>query len=130
MNNRRDFLKYFGIGASIIPVVNGMPNPEAEAKLIAVPQVELPPSPQLLSRDLRSIINGLGPHQLLVILRTPEGERFTFEASTFVTQSKISMLDVTSLSSSVKELIPNPLDEVVWEMKGVLVGSGRTMSHR
>lgn len=39
--NRRQLLQFFGIGATITPVVGGAPLVEAAAKLLAVPNVEL-----------------------------------------------------------------------------------------
>lgn len=37
--NRRELLRYFGIGATITPILNGMPRVEAVATLLAVPEV-------------------------------------------------------------------------------------------
>ena len=37
--NRRDLLKFFGIGATITPVANGAPIVEAAAKLLTVPEI-------------------------------------------------------------------------------------------
>lgn len=40
--NRRDVLKLFGVGAAVVPIVNGLPARDAEAKLIEVPKLEIP----------------------------------------------------------------------------------------
>jgi hypothetical protein len=37
---RRDLLKYFGIGATITPVIGGQPLIEAASKLLAIPQLD------------------------------------------------------------------------------------------
>jgi hypothetical protein len=39
--SRRDLLKFFGVGATVIPVIGGAPEPDAAARLIEVPKVEL-----------------------------------------------------------------------------------------
>lgn len=39
--NRRDILKYFGIGATIVPFVEGKPMVETIAKVIEEPKVEI-----------------------------------------------------------------------------------------
>lgn len=38
--NRRSFLKFFGIGATIAPIVNGLVVPSAEAKIIEPPKAQ------------------------------------------------------------------------------------------
>lgn len=39
MNSRRDLLKHFGIGAIIAPVIGGVVEPAAAAKLISIPDI-------------------------------------------------------------------------------------------
>lgn len=51
--NRRDLLKYFGIGTVIIPVIGGTPETEKPATLIEVPKVEIAEAlPAVTGEDL------------------------------------------------------------------------------
>ena len=38
---RRDLLQLFGVGAAVVPIIGGLPVPEAQASLIEVPKVKL-----------------------------------------------------------------------------------------
>src|SRR5262245_12179724 len=39
--NRRDILKLFGIGATVVPVLEGIPKVESPAKLVEVPKLDI-----------------------------------------------------------------------------------------
>ena len=38
--NRRDIFKLFGVGAMVVPVINGMPHEEARSLIVEPPRVE------------------------------------------------------------------------------------------
>lgn len=83
---RRDLLKLFGIGASIAPIVNGMPRIEAAANLIELPKVE-PVS--LESAMPNGAINDfLNSHarecDIRVSIRAASGTVYHFKGATFV----------------------------------------------
>ena len=45
--NRRDLLKWFGAGAVAVPIIGGMPKPEAAAVIVHAPVIEVPPPPKI-----------------------------------------------------------------------------------
>ncbi len=49
MNNRRDFMKFFGVGAVVAPVIGGLAsNIGAQAKILVPPTVEIIAPPKLV----------------------------------------------------------------------------------
>ena len=56
--NRRDLLKYFGIGSTIVPVLGGVPKIEAPARLISEPEIE---PVKLVEAGLPPLAFGLDP---------------------------------------------------------------------
>lgn len=81
---RRSFAQMFGIGASVVPLIGGIPEVAAEAKLIAVPQVE--PVSLHTSSDMHAMANevlGGANASITVDIRTKKGERFRFTADSF-----------------------------------------------
>ena len=117
--NRRDLLKYFGIGASVIPIVGGMPVPGAEAKLIAVPRVE----PVALAENhpandqLWKLLESKS--EMLCYFRTPDGHTWTFEASAFVMRLETKWSDLAGFGRYYPSALPDR-SECVWRLEGVL----------
>lgn len=89
MSDRRSFLKAFGIGTVIVPVIGGIPEAGVRATLIEVPKVEIV-SPAALSGEsdlIHLMRNGLA--DLHVWMRTKDGKAFHIEVETLVTDMEI-----------------------------------------
>src|SRR5215510_4263754 len=78
MTDRRGFLKLFGAGAMVAPVVAGMAtNTGAMARLIEEPKVEIIPPPELVVADHISDMQG---DDIVVFCRHVVGRLFVLEA--------------------------------------------------
>jgi len=97
--NRRELLKRFGVGTAIVPLVGGVPELQAEAKLIEEPKVEL--AKTLTSITTEANINGArygpGRHAITVHIKPEVGPGIRFSATAFVTESSIEYLTFTGL---------------------------------
>lgn len=75
--DRRSFLKFFGVGATIAPVVGGLVNHEAQATLIEQPHVKILEPPHI---EAVSALDG--EYDARVILRSRSyGKTFQFECA-------------------------------------------------
>lgn len=119
MLDRRSFLQYFGIGASVIPIIGGMPQPQIEAKLIEEPKVEIKQAKALTVQDVFDR-RALGKHNILVVFTDEHGRTATFSAKTFVTETKIDYVKLYGQYQHSRELAPASR-ELKWEIHGVLV---------
>lgn len=87
--SRRDILKFFGAGATILPVVAGMAVPEASAKLIHTPEVDIIPGGPTVNMEfseatldeMYSIQSGQRGFISVEVI-TPEGKKIKFSGAT------------------------------------------------
>lgn len=79
--NRRDLLKFFGIGATIVPVLNGLPKVEMPAKLIEEPKVELVSPIGYRFRDVLCAFNNRERIKCEFTMIRPNGHTSIFECA-------------------------------------------------
>lgn len=56
MTDRREFLKLFGVGTAIVPIIGGKPNLFAAARFIEAPKVELASSSEAMMLEQNNTI--------------------------------------------------------------------------
>lgn len=125
--NRRDLLKFFGIGATVVPVVGGVPKVEAPARLIAEPKVEpleVVPADVKVEDFARNI--GYQKTHLTVFARTEKGQTYRFDADTFVVNAELEVLgyqdpEVIRSGLGYMKLAPGRV-RVGWKMTGECTG--------
>lgn len=126
MQDRRGFLKLFGIGAAVVPVIGGMPAMDAEAKLIEVPKVELITDPASLQMP-PAVMFADREAEITVLVKRKNGERFSFTANTFITEYRVSPgIELPTHGSRFVETIPG-YRRISWEMRGELSGEARNL---
>jgi|ERR1017187_3743076 hypothetical protein len=116
---RRDFLKYFGIGATVVPVVGGVLVPAVTAKLIEEPKADVQIAPTMPPDRILEMLQNRTVHQMQVIFSDQNGQRLTFAAETFITEYKTQPIEITSYGSQFREFVPG-LYSLEWELKGVV----------
>ncbi len=127
--NRRDLLKFFGIGATIVPVIGGAVKTELPARLIEVPKVE--PAEQLsVEMDPEALLTSLFL-QRRIFQVTVEGDfgindeprRCRFYARSFLTEMQQDLIDI-NCRSGYREFIPG-LQSGEWSLKGCMMPETR-----
>jgi hypothetical protein len=115
--NRRDLMKYFGIGATIVPVIGGVPEIRAPAKLIVVPQVN--PVEVVSSHNHTDFMKQRpGPFRMTVDFEDDGGRHFQYTAKTFVINYKVERIDVTSFSNvPFRQQMGGPTG-ITWTLEG------------
>jgi len=96
---RRDFLKYFGIGATVVPVAGGLLVPDATAKLIEVPKVEIQDTDLSTNpNDLMKIMYCRKAANTTVSIRADDGNgtewKFTAYVSSMNVQSGFDQYEI------------------------------------
>lgn len=104
-NSRRDILKFFGIGAAIVPVINGAPAREHEALIVRPPEVTLVERPNLVTTlDGMDVLERMFREQKLVdtmvFLREKDGTTIRFDVAAFISDVRQDLIDVSDLRSS------------------------------
>ena len=117
MSNRRNFLKFFGVGATIVPVVNGLPKVDAPASLLEIPKVEPVVLAQSIPMQNDFIASQSRPCEITVSLRSASGKVYHFSASTFVTQVGAKYPDMIHFRQN--------LASVTWTFSGISHGAPR-----
>ncbi len=121
---RRDLLKLFGVGATIVPVIGGVPELEAPAKLIELPSLE--PVKLAPWSGVASIPKGLPQKGYITVdfFDQQQGHHWRIRANSLVISSRASVIDVTSsINSPYREFMPDPEPTIEWELKGVCTGT-------
>jgi hypothetical protein len=138
--NRRDLLKWFGAGATIAPIVSGMPKLEAAASLIEVPKVK----PVTLEKEMPKFLHpvealyGRKPLDITLVVRDPEtGATFSMRGQSVVVSARrmigpcdgarrmIGPCDITthSVESPFSERVVSFFEQQQhWEMSGIITG--------
>jgi hypothetical protein len=107
MFNRRELLKYFTIGTAIVPLVDGLPKFQAEAKLIEEPKVDLVVAKELPRKD--GLINAFHGREKLIaqITFVSEDRRIVYETPGYLTSLSVEaaseLVDVTSWNSPYQQ---------------------------
>jgi hypothetical protein len=97
MSDRREFLKMFGVGAAIVPIIGGLPQLAAEAKLIETPRVEIVESLSTLGTIRQNGFGMAGKYGITIIIDNIDGKRLVvMSADTYFTEVKIETMDIHS----------------------------------
>lgn len=102
--NRRSLLKFFGAGAAIAPVVNGLPEMSSSVKLLEEPKIliakEMPTGPHPLS-----VAQALAGAQIdiRISMRTGDGKHFSFSARAINVSCQPEFINVCSLDSPMNQ---------------------------
>jgi len=112
--NRRDLLKFFGVGATIVPVLGGVPKIEAPARLIEearIQPVELAtiqdlPRKEFFNRELMDI----------TVDMVTARDHYRFQAHTFITNMNHELIEVPG-PGAYRHYLPG-YREVRWSMTG------------
>jgi hypothetical protein len=117
---RRDFLKYFGIGASVVPLIGGIPKTDTVAKLIEEPKADVKLASQMPTVDALDFIRSSGPKRMQVSFASEyDGPSFTFECRTFIVHHKVDVIPVTRYpyrDGAFQEFIP-AVQQLTWELE-------------
>jgi hypothetical protein len=125
--NRRDLLRFFGIGATIVPVIGGAAKLDSPARLIEVPKVE--PAATLETDDLLEHLF----IQRKIFRVTVEGEfgqqprRCKFYARSFLVDMCQETIDITDPGDQHRRFMPG-VQSADWTLKGCCLGE-RVGSH-
>ncbi len=114
--NRRELLKYFTAGASIIPVVGGMPKMEAAANLIEVPKIEVPRRVEVVEAISNLWVMDTGGCEISVTIKK-DGRVFNMEGRSFITRM------VARESIRVGQFVCGDQIQMEWELDGVMTGA-------
>lgn len=107
-SNRRDFLKYFGIGATVAPVIAGIPSAENHAVIVSPPAVELAKTPDIITVPS---MPDFGLSELVVFLKDKKTQQVTrIDAECFVMDYQMRPIRVAPSWSSYEEYLPGPMD--------------------
>ncbi len=109
--DRRSLLKLFGIGAVVVPVVNGIPS-EGSARIIQPSGIEIiERAPVTASRSIQEVFCAGNPVDVVVFIREKSGNTFRMECSSFLTDMNFDVRPVYSLEtlSSVTSVIQTRL---------------------
>lgn len=104
--NRRDLIKFFGAGAVVAPLVNGMP--QGEAIIVKPPVVELPPEPKVLPV---SAFMGMDEMEVVVFMRNPRlKEAWRMDCTAFISSMRTNPIEITSWTDSRPHFLPGPAE--------------------
>ena len=130
--NRRSLLQLFGIGSAVVPLVNGMPEISAPAKLIEelkLEPIELPKfvSTHSLAGTGVSNLMGLGPQPvgITLIVKTADGKEFQLNAKSFITKVD---LGTVSMPYENTMLMRKYVQSVSWNVDGTFYGDPRDLA--
>src|SRR5262245_27439065 len=120
--NRRDLLKLFGVGATIVPVIDGMPKTDAPASLVKVPEVEIATAPASWMLGDKHLMDALYRRERIhVAVRLTSRLGVTdLAGESFITRVQPKLYDVTAFGDVHRQYVAD-LAEIEWEVKGVIV---------
>ncbi len=110
--NRRDLMKWFGAGCVAVPIIGGMPKPEAAAIIVHQPVIEVPPPPKIHTEDalneLGDLFMGREICEVSVYIKqkgSPRTIRIKCDAylDKFSMSSKSSVIDVTKFDDQFRQ---------------------------
>lgn len=127
MQDRRSWLKAFGVGALVAPIVDGMPNLSLPAQLVTTPEIKAVEVVKQI--DIDGIISG--DHcDIMVILRDRRTRTvYRFHGETFVVECKPDFIDVSRSTSLFRKRIIGRQD-VEWTLKGLMLENVKYMEQK
>lgn len=118
MNSRREFLKLFGVGAAIVPIIGGVPIATAEAKIVEPPKVEIAKNFSLMGEVSAANFGAIGQHGIIVIFERPDGTRSVLTAKTFVTSIDQTIKEIRGRDSRFPQDFAFNDKKLHWKMEG------------
>ena len=121
--DRRELLKLFTAGASIVPIIGGSVVGAAESKLITSPRVELAGSPSLAANvvGIPGNLDVSEPVFMRVTIDSASGSRWELQGKTFLLHQKLDIMDVGYPYAHDQVLVSSRLQ---WELKGEFLNTG------
>lgn len=114
MTHRRDFLKAFGLGTSIVPIMGGAPLFAAESKLIEVPKVEPVDNLSALASG------GSAVFRTTIIVENRDGTRIAFAANNAVLEPVYSYSEFGSRWNQVPDYVVGSIRKIKVRLEGEL----------
>lgn len=127
--DRREFLKLFGAGCAIVPIIGGLPTLAAEARIIEPPKVELAPPSSFgaFSSQFGGATEGAirpGQYGMVVIFDSPDGGRSIMMAKTFITHIEQHVRVARSQHGSALLAFPYG-PSITWKLEGQCVADDK-----
>ena len=100
MVDRRDFLKFFGVGATVVPLIGGMPHSGAVARLVDIPHVEQvePKIVMATAADVEALKYDTLRACVKIEQTKPNPAMFAFAGGEFVITATANEIDVTLMN--------------------------------
>ena len=122
--NRRELLNLFGIGASIVPIIGGLPKAEAAARLLEVPKVELAPLSEGDALISSFFQNRRQVFEVDVIIRE-NGWRIRFQARTFLVKAEREVVACSSPWDIPSRVFSPGTTSSEWALTGACIGEAQ-----
>lgn len=120
MESRRDFLKLFGVGAAIVPIIGGVPSLAAEAKIISPPKVELVDDLTTFG-EIEGKTLKPGQYGITVIMEDANGKRSVIHGKTFLFNVGVETRDVHSRFNKSLRMKVIERERVTWNLSGEFI---------
>jgi hypothetical protein len=117
---RRDFLKYFGVGASVVPLIGGLPQSDVVAKLIEEPKADVKLVPQMPHRQMLDLLGSWDKFHMQVNFVTDDGRALSFRCQTFIAKWALGPADVSVFDNVYLDRF-QPYSGVKWQLEGEVV---------
>lgn len=134
MNDGREFLKLFGVGCAVVPIIGGAPVIAAESKLIEVPKL-LPVEKSTWAGNFEGPVGDVlmrGAMGVTVTLDTIDGKRITMQGKTFVLSFGSAIKDLRSRDSRFIQAQYLTERTATWKFEGQFIPdeNGVIATHR
>lgn len=114
--NRRDLLKYFGIGSAIVPVIGGEPLMQAEAKLVQPAQVV----PSVTTHGQGGWTGLVDPGDCFKVTLEHQGSKERFEFYARDMKLRCEPVETPSRDGIWREFLPGPIRMNCEVLRGVV----------
>lgn len=119
---RRELMKWFGAGAAVVPIINGMPKAEAEALIVTPPEIEVPAPVEVFAPPGGFL--SMSPLDVTVFLRDRESNRtYRFSSEAYMESWSIDMhrgvVDMTTAGDTSRRYLPSPIVDCTLKLRGV-----------
>ena len=116
--NRRDLLKFFGAGAAVVPIINGMPSGEV-ARIIEPPKVELAAPAKLMPGDASFMadLQKMRISEGVVYLTLPE-RTYRMSCNAFVTEYSMVPTLMQDIVPGGREFMPDYFYDLKFQVTG------------
>ena len=105
-SNRRDFLRFFGTGAAIVPVLSGLPSMEHKALIVEPPTVTIP-EPTIYGPD-ENLFRLLANNEMcsvVAFIKSGDGQVTRIDGNAFISEYRCAG-EIGVFGSMFSERIP------------------------